>query len=167
MVLTVFVYSFVADSSLLDCCDLVVGFLFVCFFSTLCLQVGHRLGFWGGFSCFVPFIWCQLFVCLVRTAIFRLPPAFVVWSFFPCHRHLWSVLSFYTTGICGLFFLSIPQAFVYSLFYGLFCRRHSCLCLVSACFRVSVYLSTFGIMLCACCSSAEWGAARSAGQYTV
>ena len=33
-------------------------------------------------------------------AIFRLPPAFVVWSFFLCHRHLWSVLSFFATGIC-------------------------------------------------------------------
>ena len=29
-------------------------------------------------------------------------------------------------------------------------------CLVSACFRVSVYLSIFGIMLCACCSSASF-----------
>ena len=37
--MTVVVHSFVADSSLLDCCDLVV--FFVCFFlSTLCLQVG-------------------------------------------------------------------------------------------------------------------------------
>ncbi len=69
-------------------------------FSTLCLQVGNRLGFWGGFSCFVSFIWCQLFACLIRAAIFRLPPAFVVWSFFLCHRHLWSVLSFFATGIC-------------------------------------------------------------------
>ena len=41
--LTVVVDSFVADSSLLDCCDLVV--CFVCVFSTLCLQVGNRLGF--------------------------------------------------------------------------------------------------------------------------
>ena len=38
---TVVVHSFVADSSLLDCCGLVVGF----FFPTLCLQVGNRLGF--------------------------------------------------------------------------------------------------------------------------
>ena len=43
-------------------------------------------------------------VCLlIRAAIFHLPPAFVFWSFF-------------ATGICGLFFLSLPQAFVYSLF---------------------------------------------------
>ena len=69
------------------------------FFPTLCLQVGNRLGFWGGFSCFVSFIWCQLFACLSRAAIFRLPPAFVVWSFF-LYRHLWSVLSFFATGIC-------------------------------------------------------------------
>ena len=51
--LTVVVHSFVADSSLLDYCDL-VGLLLLllllllfcfCFFSTLCLQVGIRLGF--------------------------------------------------------------------------------------------------------------------------
>ena len=40
--MTVVVHFFVADSSLLDCCDLVV--YFVCF-STLRLQVGNRLGF--------------------------------------------------------------------------------------------------------------------------
>ena len=53
--------------------------------------------------------WFQLFcffhlvsaVCLaIREAIFCLPPAFVVCSFFLCHRHLWSVLSFIATGIC-------------------------------------------------------------------
>ena len=38
--------------------------------------------------------------CLIRAAIFCLPPAFVVCSFFLCHRHLWSVLSFFATGIC-------------------------------------------------------------------
>ena len=48
----------------------------------------------------ISFIWCQLFACLIRAAIFRLPPAFVVWSFFLCHRHLWSVLYFFATGIC-------------------------------------------------------------------
>ena len=63
------------------------------------MQVGNRLGFWGGFSCFVSFIWCQLFAWLIRAAIFCLPPAFVVWSFFLCHRHLWSVLSFFATGV--------------------------------------------------------------------
>ena len=44
VLMTVVVHSFLADSSLLDCCDLVV-FLCVCFFSTLCLQVGNCLGF--------------------------------------------------------------------------------------------------------------------------
>ena len=80
--------------------------LLLLFFPTLCLQAGNRLGFWGGFSCFVSFIWCQLFACLIRAAIFRLPPAFVVWSFFLCHRHLRSILSFFATGICvqSLFF---------------------------------------------------------------
>ena len=37
---------------------------------------------------------------IIRAAIFRLPPAFVVWSFFLCHRHLWSILSFFATSIC-------------------------------------------------------------------
>ena len=37
---------------------------------------------------------------LIREAIFRFPPAFVVCSFFLCHRHLLSVLSFFATGIC-------------------------------------------------------------------
>ena len=41
-----------------------------------------------------------MFACLIRAAIFRLPPAFVVWSFFLCHRHLWSVTFFFATGIC-------------------------------------------------------------------
>ena len=51
-------------------------------------------------SVFVLFIWCQLFACLIRAAIFRLPPAFAILSFFLCHRHLWSVLSFFATDIC-------------------------------------------------------------------
>ena len=72
------------------------------FFSTLCLQVGNRLGFWGGFSCFVSFIWCQL--------------DWLGQPFFICHQHLWFGLSFFATGICGLFFLSLPQALVNGLF---------------------------------------------------
>ena len=100
--MTVVVHFFVADCSLLDCCDLVVFLLLFVLgvFSTLCLQVGNRLGFWGGFSNFVSFIWCRLFAWLIREAIFHLPPAFVVCSFFFCHRHLWSVLSFFAIGIC-------------------------------------------------------------------
>ena len=119
------------------------------FFSTLCLHVGNRLGFWGGFSCFVSFIWCQLFACLIRAAIFRLPPALVVWSFFLCHMYLWSVLSFFATGICvqSLFFMAFSvvgirvRLFVFAL-----------LALDSG---FSVYFSIFGIMLCTCCSSAS------------
>ena len=64
----------------------------VFFFSTWCLQIGNRLGFWGGFSCFVSFIWCQLFACLIRAVIFRLPPN-------------------------GLIFLSLPQTFVVFIFF--------------------------------------------------
>ena len=40
--MSIVVHSFVADSSLLDSCDLVGVFIGV--FSTLCLQVGNRLG---------------------------------------------------------------------------------------------------------------------------
>ena len=58
------------------------------------------MGFWGGFSCFVYFIWWKLLACLIRAATFCLPPAFAVWFFFLCHRHLWSVLSFFAIGIC-------------------------------------------------------------------
>ena len=120
----------------------------VCVFSTLCLPVGNRLGFRGGFSCFVSFIWCQLFACPIRAAIFRLPPAFVVWSFFLCHRHLWSVLSFFATGICvrSLSFTAFSavgirvRLFVFAL-----------LALVSGYQCISVFV----IMLCACCSSAS------------
>ena len=73
---------------------------FFFFFSILCLQVGNHLGFWGGYCCFVSFIWCQLFAWLIRAAIFRLLQAFVFWSSFLCHKHLWSVFSFFATGIC-------------------------------------------------------------------
>ena len=76
----------------------------MCVISTLCLQLGKRLGFWGGFSCFGSFIRCQLFACLIVAAIFRLPPPFVVWPFFLCHGHLWSVLSFFAIGICVVSF---------------------------------------------------------------
>ena len=49
----------------------------------------------------VSFIWCQLFACLIRAW----QPFFVchhglVFRVFLCHRHLWSVLSFFATGIC-------------------------------------------------------------------
>ena len=71
----------------------------VCFFH-LMLAGRQPFGVLRWNSCFVSFIWCQLFACLIRAANFRLPPAFVVWSFFLCHRHLWSVLSFFATGIC-------------------------------------------------------------------
>ena len=75
--------------------------MFLVFFSTLCLQVGNHLGFWSGFSCFVSFIWCQLFAWLIREASFCLPPAFVVCSFFLCHRHLRTVsfMAFFAVGI--------------------------------------------------------------------
>ena len=104
--MTVVVHSFVADSSLLDCCDLVVFFSFFLFFfsSTLSLQVGNRLVFCGGFSC--------LFLSFGVSCLL----AWLGQPIFVCHQHLWFGLSFFATGIYGLFFLSLPQAFVYSLF---------------------------------------------------
>ena len=90
--MTVVVHSFVADSSLLDCCDLVVGFL-SSFFFHLMLAGRQPFGFLRWFQLFC-------FFHLIRAAIFHLPPAFVVWSFFPCHRHLWSVRPFFATDIC-------------------------------------------------------------------
>ena len=72
---------------------------FVCLFFHLRLAGRPPFGFWGGFSCFVSFISYQRFACLVRAAIFlSLLQAFVVCSFFLCHRHLWSVLSLFATG---------------------------------------------------------------------
>ena len=67
--------------------------------------------------------WFQLFclfhlvsaVCLPDlAAIFRLPSTFVVWSFFLCHRHLWSVLSFLLSS-CFVF-----VCFCFCLFLFLF-----------------------------------------------
>ena len=144
----VVVHSFVADSSLLDCCDLEFLLLLLLFgvFSTLCLQVGNRLGFWGGFSCFVSFIWWQLFAWLIRAAIFHLPPAFVVWFFFLCHRHLWSVFSFFATGIC----VRSPS---FMAFFAVGIRVRLFVFALLA--LVSGYLSVFGIMLCTCRSSAS------------
>ena len=98
------------------------------------------------FQLFCSFIWCQLFAWLIREAIFRLPPAFVVCSFFVCHRHLWSVLSFFATGIC-------VQSLSFMAFSAIGIRVRLFVFALLA--LVSGYLSIFGIMLCACCSSAS------------
>ena len=107
---------------------------------TLCLQVGNRLGFWGGFSCFVSF--------LIRAAIFRLPSAFVVWFFFLCYRHLWSVLSFFATGIC-------VQSLSFTAFSAVSIRVRLFVFALLALVSGYQCISVFGIMLCACCSSAS------------
>ena len=96
----VVVHSFVADSRLLDCCDLVVCVLvvfFSFFFSFFLPPYACQVWDFEVVSAVLFLSLCQLFACLIRAAIFRLPPAFVVWSFFLSHRHL-----------CGLFFLSLP-----------------------------------------------------------
>ena len=49
--------------------------------------------------------------------------------------------------MCSLFFTAFSAVGIRVRLFGL--------CLVSACFRASGYLSVFGIMLCACCSSAS------------
>ena len=68
-------------------------FLCVCFFH-LMLAGRQPFGVLRWFQMFLSFgVSCLLW--LIRAAIFCLPWAFVVWSFFLCHRHLWSVLSFF------------------------------------------------------------------------
>ena len=110
--MTVVVHSFVADSSLLDCCDLWCVFVLLFFHLMLAGRQPFEVLRW--FQLFVSFIWCQLFAYLIRPAIFRLPPAFVVWSFILCHGHLWSVLSFFATGICvqSLSFTAFSAVFI-------------------------------------------------------
>ena len=66
--------------------------------------------------------------------------------FFFCHRHLWSVLSFFATGICAQF-LSFMAFSAIGIRVRLFV--FALLTLVSGYQCISV----FGIMLCACCSS--------------
>ena len=75
--------------------------MFVCFPPCACRKVTVWVLRWIQLLCFLCLLWCQLFACLIRAAIFRLPQAFVVWSFFLCHRHLCTV----------------------SFFHGFFCRR--------------------------------------------
>ena len=77
------------------------------FFFFFCLSVFSLHLMLAGRQPFGVLRWFQLFcffhlllAWLIRAAIFRWPPAFVVWSFFFCHRHLWPVLSFSATGIC-------------------------------------------------------------------
>ena len=103
MPLTVFVHSFGADSRLLDCCDLVVCF------STLCLQVKPTFRISEVVSA-VLFLSFGV-ICLL---------AWLGQPYLVCHQHLWSVLSFFATAICGLFFL--PLAFVVCSFF--LCHRH-------------------------------------------
>ena len=80
-------------------------------------------------------------------AIFHLPPAFAVCSFFLCHRHLWSVLSFFATEIC-------VQSLSFMVFSAEGIRARLFVFALLA--HVSGYQCNlvFGIMLCACCSSA-------------
>ena len=86
MALTLVVHSFVADSSLLDCCDLVVFFRVFFFSLHLMLACRPQFGFLRWFQLFYFFhLWFGvscLLAWLRQPLIFRLPPAFVVWSFF-------------------------------------------------------------------------------------
>ena len=98
--MTVVVHSFVADSSLLDCCDLVFCLFVWGVFSHLMLAGRQPFGGLRWFQLFCFFHLVSAVCLTIREAIFRLPPAFVVCTSFLCHRHLWSVLSFFATGIC-------------------------------------------------------------------
>ena len=101
--------------------------LFLVVFFHLMLAGRQPFGFWGGFSCFVSFIWSLSAVC------------FSDWSgmpFFVCHQHLWFTLSFFATGICvrSLSFMAFSAAGI---------RVRLFVCLVSARFSqgISVLLS--------------------------
>ena len=108
--MTVVVHTFVADSSLLDCCDLVGGerggggilFFFFFFFSPLMLAGRQPFEFFKvisallflsfGVSCLLAWLGQPFFVCHQH-----------LWfglSFFATGINLWSVLSFFATGIC-------------------------------------------------------------------
>ena len=108
MALTVVIHSFVADSSLLLFGGVFV-FVFWVVFSTLCTQVGHCLGFGGGFSsCFSFGVNC-VHDWLGQPLIFHLPPAFVVWSFLATDICVQSLpfTAFSAVGIC-VRLLSLP-----------------------------------------------------------
>ena len=64
--------------------------------------------------------------------------------FFVCHQHLWFGLSLPQAFVVCSFFLCHRHLCTVSFFHGLFCCKHSCqafcLCLVSICFRVSLFL---------------------------
>ena len=88
-------------------------------------------------------------VCLtIRAVIFRLPPACVVWSFFLCHRHLWSVLSFFATDIWG-------RSLSFTAFSAVGIRVRLFVFALLALVSGYQCISVFGINLCACCSSAS------------
>ena len=55
---------------------------------------------------FISFGVSCLLAWLIRPAIFRLSPAFVVWSFFLCHRHLWSLCFLCHRYLCTVSFMS-------------------------------------------------------------
>ncbi len=127
---TVVVHSLVADSSLLDCCDLVV------FFPPYAYRQAT--------------VWDFEMVLDVQLIFYLVSAVCSHFSF--------------ATSICGLVFLSLPQAFVVCSFFaatgvcvravsfshGLFCRRHSCqtfpLALVSGYHQ---YISQFLVSCCA------------------
>ena len=79
---------------------------------------------------------------------------------FVCHQHLWFGLFFFATGICGLFFLSFAtgicvRSLAFTAFSVVGIRVR--LFVFALLTLVSGYqcISGFGIMLCACCSSAS------------
>ena len=140
MALTLVVHSFVADSSLLDCCDLVV-FFWVFFSLHLMLACRPQFGFLRWFQLFYFFhLWFGvscLLAWLRQPLIFRLPPAFVVWSFFAtgiCVQSL-SFTAFSAVGLRVRLFVFAMLALV---------SRYQCTCQFF-----------FYIMLCGCCSLAS------------
>ena len=117
--LTVVIHSFVADS-IVYWTLVIEGGGGV---PTLCLWGGPHLMLVGGggsppYACRNATVWGFEVVSAVLFLSFGVS-CLLAWlgkPFFVCHQHLWFGLSFIATGICGLFFLSLPQAFMYSLF---------------------------------------------------
>ena len=72
----------------------------------------------------------------------------MVWSFFLFHSHLWSVLSFFATGI-------YVQSLSFTAFSAVGIRVRPFVFALLALVSGYQCISGFGIMLCACCSSAS------------
>ena len=138
--MTVVIHSFVADSSLLW-----FGGVFLCvlsFFSTLRLQVGTVWGF--------EMVSAVLFLSYGVSCLL----AWLGQPFLVCHQHLWFVLSFFATGICGLSFFATGicvQSLSFMAFFAIGIRVRpfvfALLALVSGLY-LSIFVSCCALAAC-------------------